>query len=103
MKKHKNKTRIEFGFKSKNQVALFCIMKIYYDENGDIYFGKILFEIKGKEYRQMEKEIHEEYLQKISKNNCPYLDKKKGKCTIPIEREMAMCSSSCILYNADKE
>lgn len=49
------KTRITFGFKSKKQIPLFMVIKEYYDDDGNIEFAKILFQIKGKEMRKLEK------------------------------------------------
>lgn len=51
------KTRITFGFKSKTQMPLFMVIKEYYDDNGNIEFAKILFQIKGKKMRELEKLI----------------------------------------------
>lgn len=51
------KTRITFGFKSKNQPPLFMVIKEYYDDNGNIEFAEVLFEIKGREMRKLEKEL----------------------------------------------
>lgn len=51
------KTRIKFGFKSKKQMSLFMIFKEYYDDNGNIEFAEILFEIKGRKMRKLEKMI----------------------------------------------
>lgn len=51
------KTRIRFGFKGKNQLPLFMIIKEYYDDNGDIEFAKVLFQIKGRAMRKLEKRL----------------------------------------------
>lgn len=51
------KTRITFGFKSKTQMPLFMVIKEYYDDDGNIEFAKVLFEIKGKKMRELEKLI----------------------------------------------
>lgn len=42
------KTGIIFGFRGKNQLPLFMIIKEYFDENGEVDFAKVLFEIEGK-------------------------------------------------------
>lgn len=51
------KTRIIFSFKSKTQIPLFMVIKEYYDDDGNIEFAKVLFEIKGKKMRELEKRI----------------------------------------------
>lgn len=51
------KTRIRFSFKGKNQLPLFMVIKEYYDDNGDLEFAKVLFEIKGREMRKLEKKL----------------------------------------------
>lgn len=51
------KTRITFGFKLKNQLPLFMVIKEYYDDDGNIEYAKVLFEIKGKKMRELEKLI----------------------------------------------
>ena len=38
------KAGIIFGFRGKNQLPLFMIIKEYFDENGDVDFAKVLFE-----------------------------------------------------------
>ena len=56
----KNKrTRITFDLrtKGKKQLPLFMIIKEYYDEQGQIEFAKVLFEIKGRKYRNLLKKI----------------------------------------------
>lgn len=40
------KVGIIFGFRGKNQLPLFMIIKEYFDENGDVDFAKVLFEIE---------------------------------------------------------
>lgn len=40
------KTGIIFGFRGKNQLPLFMIIKEYFDENGEVDFAKVLFEIE---------------------------------------------------------
>lgn len=50
--KNKEKTKIRFGFRSKYQLPLFMIIKEYYDINGELYFAKVLFEIKGSKMRR---------------------------------------------------
>jgi hypothetical protein len=52
------KTKIIFSFKSKKQMPLFMIIKEYYDDNGNIEFAKVLFEIKGKKMRELEKRLN---------------------------------------------
>lgn len=56
MKKIK-RTRITFDIrtKKKKQLPLFMIIKEYYDENGNIEFAKVLFEIKGRKCRNLYK------------------------------------------------
>lgn len=51
------KTKITFGFKSKTQMPLFMVIKEYYDDDGNIEFAKALFEVKGKQMRELEKRI----------------------------------------------
>lgn len=51
------KTRIRFSFKGKKQMPLFMVIKEYYDDNGDLEFAKVLFEIKGREMRKLEKKL----------------------------------------------
>ena len=47
------RTRISFSFRSKNQLPFFMVIKEYYDENGQVYFAKVLFEIKGRKFRKL--------------------------------------------------
>ncbi len=56
--KKKQRTRIEFSFKGENQLPLFMVIKIWYDENGEVEFAKVLFQIKGREYRKILKELN---------------------------------------------
>lgn len=49
------KTRITFSFKGKKQIPLFMVIKEYYDDNGNIDFAKVLFQIKGRKMRKLEK------------------------------------------------
>lgn len=51
------KTRIKFSFKGKNQLPLFMVIKEYYDDNGDLEFAKVLFQIKGRAMRKLEKKL----------------------------------------------
>ena len=51
------KTRITFSFKSKNQMPLFLVTKEYYDDGGNIEFAKVLFKIKGRKMRKLEKKL----------------------------------------------
>ena len=46
------KTGIIFGFRGKNQLPLFMIIKEYFDENGEVDFAKVLFEIEGKKCKE---------------------------------------------------
>jgi cell fate regulator YaaT (PSP1 superfamily) len=46
------KTSYVFSFKSKGQLALFEIVKEYY-VNSRLEFAKIIFQIKGKEYKRI--------------------------------------------------
>ena len=39
----KPSTDIQFGFKSWKQLPLFMVWKVWYDENADVEFGKVLF------------------------------------------------------------
>ncbi len=39
------KTGITFSFRSKYQSPFFVIIKEYYDENGEVEFAEVLFEI----------------------------------------------------------
>lgn len=57
------KTRITFGFKSKTQMPLFMVIKEYYDDDGNIEFAKVLFEIKGRKMRKLEKMLFEKKIQ----------------------------------------
>lgn len=54
------KTRISFGFKSKWQLPLFMVIKEYYDNDGNIEYAKVLFEIKGKKMRELERKLKEQ-------------------------------------------
>ena len=54
------KTRISFGFKSKRQLPLFMVIKEYYDKDGNIEYAKVLFEIKGKKMRELERKLKEQ-------------------------------------------
>lgn len=54
------KTGIIFGFRGKNQLPLFMIIKEYFDENGEVDFAKVLFEIEGKKCKEEYKKIFEE-------------------------------------------
>ncbi|MCI9015949.1 MAG: hypothetical protein HFJ53_02115 [Clostridia bacterium] len=42
------KTGIIFSFRGKGQLPLFMIIKEYFDENGEVDFAKVLFEIEGR-------------------------------------------------------
>lgn len=53
------KTGIIFGFRGKNQLPLFMIIKEYFDENGEVDFAKVLFEIEGKKCKKEYKKIFE--------------------------------------------
>ena len=53
------KTGIIFGFRGKNQLPLFMIIKEYFDENGEVDFAKVLFEIEGKKCKEEYKKIFE--------------------------------------------
>ena len=57
MSRSKKRTRITFSFRTKKakQIPLFMVIKEYYDENGDIEFAEILFEIKGRKCRKLYK------------------------------------------------
>lgn len=57
------KTRITFSFKSKKQMPLFMVIKEYYDDDGNIEFAKVLFEIKGRKMRKLEKMLFEKKTQ----------------------------------------
>lgn len=41
------KTRIRFGFRSKNQLPLFMLWREYLDDGGEVYYASILFQIRG--------------------------------------------------------
>ncbi|PYY28324.1 hypothetical protein [Paenibacillus illinoisensis] len=47
------KTKIRFGFKSKNQLPLFMVWREW-NENGETVFAKVLFMIKGKEFKRLQ-------------------------------------------------
>lgn len=51
------KTGIIFSFKGKGQLPLFMIIKEYFDDNGEIEFAEVLFEIKGREYKEIIKKM----------------------------------------------
>lgn len=53
------KSGIIFSFRSKRQLALFHIIKEYYDENGEVEYAEILFEIKGRKCRKILKKWKE--------------------------------------------
>ena len=50
-----NFKRVSFviGIKGKNQLALFDIVKEYYDKYGNLCYAKIIFIIKGKAYKKL--------------------------------------------------
>lgn len=50
------KIKIRFSFRSKTQLPLFMITKEWYDDNGEIEFAKVLFEIQGSKMRKIMKE-----------------------------------------------
>lgn len=54
------KTGIIFSFRGKGQLPLFMIIKEYFDENGEVDFAKVLFEIEGKKCKEEYKKIFEE-------------------------------------------
>lgn len=64
--KQKKRTRITFNLRTKNnkQLPLFMIIKEYYDEQGEIEFAKVLFEIKGRKYRNLIKNLSFERIEK---------------------------------------
>lgn len=37
------KSKIRFGFKSKTQLPFFMVWREWYDENGEVSMGKVLF------------------------------------------------------------
>ena len=49
-------TNCLFSFKSKNQLALFEISKEYYNDD-QMDFAKIIFQIKGREFKRKTKEF----------------------------------------------
>lgn len=51
------KTGIIFSFRGKGQLPLFMIIKEYFDENGEVDFAKILFQIEGIKCKKACKEI----------------------------------------------
>ena len=51
------KTKIAFSFKGRNQLPLFMVIKEYYDDNGDIEFAEILFQINGRKMRKLDKKL----------------------------------------------
>lgn len=51
-------TKIRFGFRSKKQLALFTIIKEYYEKN-ELVYAKIIFEIKGGKFRKEFKKFME--------------------------------------------
>lgn len=46
------KIGIIFSFRGKGQLPLFMIIKEYFNDNGQIEFAEVLFEIKGKKYKE---------------------------------------------------
>lgn len=48
---------IDFRTKGKKQLPFLMVIKEYYDEEGQIEFAKVLFEIKGRKYRKLLKKI----------------------------------------------
>lgn len=46
------KTGIIFSFRGKGQLPLFMIIKEYFNENGEIDFAEVLFEIEGRKCRK---------------------------------------------------
>ena len=63
------KTGIIFSFRGKNQLPLFMIIKEYFDENGEVDFAEVLFEIEG---RKCKKKNVKKYLRR--RNNMPTED-----------------------------
>jgi hypothetical protein len=55
----KMKTRITFGFRGKNQLPVFTVIKEFI-EDGETVFAKILFEIKGRKYKKEIRKWQEE-------------------------------------------
>ena len=51
-------TKIRISFKSKTQLSLFMVIKEFI-ENNEVVFAEVLFQIKGKEMRKLNKELLE--------------------------------------------
>lgn len=51
------KTAYNIGFKGKNQLPLFMLIKEWYTENNEAYMAKVLFQIDGKEFRKLIKNL----------------------------------------------
>lgn len=57
-----DKTGIIFSFRGKNQLPLFMIIKEFFDENGEVEFAKVLFEIEGRKCKKSRLPEGEEYI-----------------------------------------
>lgn len=58
----KPKVKFDITFMKKNQqLALLEVTKVYYDQSGDVDFAEIIFRIKGKKFREREKEWRAKY------------------------------------------
>ena len=104
------KTRITFSFRSKNQIPLFMVIKEYYDDDGNIEFAKVLFEIKGKKMRELKKRLKEP----ISRNclegyltkqcaTCNYWKNDRDSCGCGCPFPIMECEHFAKMYNESEE
>lgn len=102
------KTRITFGFKSKTQMPLFMVIKEYYDDDGNIEFAKVLFQIKGRKMRKLEKMLKTPI--KTSRNclegylteqcaNCKYWKNDADACGCGCPFPIMECEHFAKMYN----
>lgn len=102
------KTRITFSFKSKTQLPLFMVIKEYYDDDGNIEFAKVLFEIKGRKMRKLEKMLKTPI--KTSRNclegylteacaECPHWKNDKEACGCSCPFPIMECEHFAQMYN----
>jgi hypothetical protein len=94
------KTKYRIGFKGKNQIPLFMFMKEYY-ENDEIINGKVVFEIKGKEMRELEKRLRNEITNGlfVIKSNLGYWNNKKGWIDNKVEANKYENKNNTLLEN----
>ena len=102
------KTRITFSFKSKKQMPLFMVIKEYYDDDGNIEYAKVLFQIKGRKMRKLEKMLKTPI--KTSRNclegylteqceTCPHWRNDRDACGCGCPFPIMECAHFAKMYN----